>query len=134
MTMENKLSLEGLIFQATKINVENNVLTITLNRPEKKNALNNVMMNEICYALSYAKQEREIRVFYTHFLCYFFSNFCTRVDYFRNFKSFRSSIFASTLDATCCRCILWMVFSKRVIKPYAKGWGINSFGGYLFSF
>ena len=62
MTMENKLSLEGLIFQATKINVENNVLTITLNRPEKKNALNNVMMNEICYALSYAKQEREIRV------------------------------------------------------------------------
>ena len=60
--MENKLSLEGLIFQATKINVDNNVLTITLNRPEKKNALNNVMMNEICYALSYAKQEREIRV------------------------------------------------------------------------
>ena len=60
--MENKLSLEGLIFQATKIKVENNVLTITLNRPEKKNALNNVMMNEICYALSYAKQEREIRV------------------------------------------------------------------------
>ena len=57
--MKNKLSLEGLIFQATKIKVENNVLTITLNRPEKKNALNNVMMNEICYALSYAKQERK---------------------------------------------------------------------------
>ena len=50
--MKNKLSLEGLIFQATKIKVENNVLTITLNRPEKKNALNNVMMNEIRYALS----------------------------------------------------------------------------------
>ena len=60
--MENKLSLEGLRFQATKINVDNNVLTITLYRPEKKTALNNVMMNEICYALSYAKQEREIRV------------------------------------------------------------------------
>ena len=60
--MNKKLSLEGLIFQATKIGIENNVLTITLNRPEKKNALNNVMMNEICYALSYAKQEREIRV------------------------------------------------------------------------
>ena len=60
--MNKKLSLEGLIFQATKIGIENNVLTITLNRPEKKNALNNVMMNEICYALSYAKQERDIRV------------------------------------------------------------------------
>ena len=60
--MNNKLSLDGLNFEATKIDISNNILTITLNRPEKKNALNNVMMNEICYALSYAKQEREIRV------------------------------------------------------------------------
>ena len=60
--MSKDLSLEGLVFQATKIDIEENVLTITLNRPEKKNALNNVMMNEICYALSYAKQERMIRV------------------------------------------------------------------------
>ena len=58
----DKLSLEGLDFQATKINIKNNILTITLNRPEKKNALNNVMMNELNYALAYAKQEREIRV------------------------------------------------------------------------
>ena len=59
---EKNLSLKGLNFQATKIEEKNNILTITLSRPEKKNALNNVMMNEICYALSYAKQEREIRV------------------------------------------------------------------------
>jgi len=59
---EKALSLEGLNFEATKIDITNNVLTITLNRPEKKNALNNVMMNEICYALSFAKQERKIRV------------------------------------------------------------------------
>ena len=58
----DKLSLEGLDFQATKVNIQNNILTITLNRPEKKNALNNVMMNELNYALAYAKQEREIRV------------------------------------------------------------------------
>ena len=60
--MIEKLSLEGLNFEATKIDISNHVLTITLNRPEKKNALNNVMMNEICYALCYAKQERRIRV------------------------------------------------------------------------
>ena len=60
--MSDKLSLEGLIFQATKIDVSNNILTIILNRPEKKNALNNVMMNEINYALAYAKQERDVRV------------------------------------------------------------------------
>ena len=46
----DKLSLEGLDFQATKVNIQNNILTITLNRPEKKNALNNVMMNELNYA------------------------------------------------------------------------------------
>ena len=60
--MNEKLSLEGLNFEATKVDISNHVLTITLNRPEKKNALNNVMMNEICYALCYAKQERLIRV------------------------------------------------------------------------
>ena len=57
-----KLSIENLTFQATTIDVSEYVLTITLNRPEKKNALNNVMMNEINYALAYAKQERSIRV------------------------------------------------------------------------
>ena len=60
--MNDELSLDGLNFEATKIDISNNILTITLNRPEKKNALNNVMMNEICYALAYAKQERSIRV------------------------------------------------------------------------
>ena len=59
---KEKLSLEGLIFEATKINIDGNVLTITLNRPERKNALNAVMTNEINYALAYAKQERSIRV------------------------------------------------------------------------
>jgi enoyl-CoA hydratase/carnithine racemase len=57
-----KLSLEGLKFSATKINIKNKIMTITLDRPEKKNALNNVMMNEINYALAYAKQEKAIRV------------------------------------------------------------------------
>ena len=57
-----KLSLEGLDFQAIKLEISNNIITLTLNRPEKKNALNNVMMNELNYALAYAKQERSIRV------------------------------------------------------------------------
>ena len=57
-----KLSLEGLDFQAIKLDIANSIITLTLNRPEKKNALNNVMMNELNYALAYAKQERSIRV------------------------------------------------------------------------
>ena len=55
----DKLSLEGLIFEATKINIEGNVLTITLNRPERKNALNSVMTNEINYAFGF-RQTRKI--------------------------------------------------------------------------
>lgn len=36
------------------------LLTLTLNRPEKKNALNPVLFNELAYALSYAAQARHI--------------------------------------------------------------------------
>jgi len=57
-----KLSLDGLIFEATKVAIKDYILTITLNRPDKKNAINSVMMNEVNYALAYAKQERKIRV------------------------------------------------------------------------
>mgnify|MGYP001166524461 FL=1 len=57
-----KLSLEGLNFIATELEIKNNIMTVTLNRPEKKNALNNAMLNEINYALAYAKQEKTIRV------------------------------------------------------------------------
>ena len=57
-----KLSLKGLKFETTEIIIKDNIMTITLARPEKKNAMNNVMMNEINYALAYAKQENSIRV------------------------------------------------------------------------
>ena len=58
----DKLSLDGLNFETICLEVERKILTITLNRPEKKNAMNNVMMNELNYALAYAKQEDSIRV------------------------------------------------------------------------
>lgn len=38
-----------------------NVLTITLNRPQKKNALNPVMVNELAFAISYAHYHPSIR-------------------------------------------------------------------------
>ena len=57
-----QLSLEGLNFSTTEINIKNKIMTITLDRPEKKNAMNNVMINEINYLLAYAKQEKDIRV------------------------------------------------------------------------
>jgi len=61
MTTE-KLSLDGLVFEAIEVDVKDNILTITLNRPKRKNAINPTMAAEIIYALDYAKQERDIRV------------------------------------------------------------------------
>ena len=56
-----QLSLKGLRFAATEISEEGNILTITLNRPDRKNAINQDMTHEMIYALDYAKQERNIR-------------------------------------------------------------------------
>ena len=61
MTNET-LSLEGLVFEAVELDIKDHILTITLNRPERKNAINPTMTAEIIYALDYAKQERDIRV------------------------------------------------------------------------
>ena len=58
----DKLSLEGLNFETINLEIKEKILTITLNRPEKKNAINNVMMNELNYSLAFAKQEKSIRV------------------------------------------------------------------------
>jgi enoyl-CoA hydratase/carnithine racemase len=60
--MNESLSLEGLTFTATEVDVSGNVMTLTLNRPSRKNAINSDMTNELIYALDYAAQERSIRV------------------------------------------------------------------------
>ncbi|GAB3269068.1 enoyl-CoA hydratase [Larkinella harenae] len=36
------------------------VLTLTLNRPEKKNALNTTLLNELAFALTYARYEKNV--------------------------------------------------------------------------
>lgn len=59
---QEKLSLEGLVFEAVEFEIENHILTVRLNRPERKNAINSTMSNELIYLFDYAKQERSIRV------------------------------------------------------------------------
>lgn len=60
--VDEKLSLDGLVFEAVEVDVSDHVLTLTLNRPAEKNAINGVMTNELIYALDYAGQEKSIRV------------------------------------------------------------------------
>lgn len=44
------------------VDVDDHVMSVTLNRPEKKNAMNPTFMNEIVYALSYAHHTTDIWV------------------------------------------------------------------------
>lgn len=55
------MSPDNYVFETALVKQSGHVLTITLNRPEKKNAINDVMSNEIVYALTYAKQSDTIR-------------------------------------------------------------------------
>lgn len=59
---DEKLSLDGLIFECIEVGIDGHVMTLTLNRPERKNAINATMASELVYALDYAKQEHAIRV------------------------------------------------------------------------
>ena len=57
-----ELTIDGLNFNAITVHYADYILTLTLNRPEKRNAINQIMINELIYALDYAKQERDVRV------------------------------------------------------------------------
>lgn len=49
-------------FSTLLVNEENYILKISLNRPEKKNAIDPIMTNEFLYAINYAKQNDSVRV------------------------------------------------------------------------
>ena len=60
--MSEMLSPDEFIFEAVEWDISNHVMTLTLNRPEVKNAINSAMTNELLYCLEYAKEKRDIRV------------------------------------------------------------------------
>ncbi|MFC5410788.1 enoyl-CoA hydratase/isomerase family protein [Larkinella bovis] len=47
-------------FRYLLANQTDHVLRLTLNRPEKKNALNPTLLNELAFALTYARYEKEV--------------------------------------------------------------------------
>ncbi len=59
---DDQLQLDGLTFATLQLSHSNKILTITLNRPDRKNAINPTMSNELIYALDYAKQSSDVRV------------------------------------------------------------------------
>ena len=57
-----KLSLKGLKFGTIQVDISDYILKLTLNRPDKKNAIIEIRGNELAYCLAFAKQEKSIRV------------------------------------------------------------------------
>ena len=61
-TQAQTQNLPSQTFAYIIVEDSDHILTITLNRPEKKNAMNPVMMNEIVYALNYAHYRNDVWV------------------------------------------------------------------------
>ncbi len=59
-TIEQTLEFHGYTFAHLLTEERNHLLTITLNRPEKKNALNPTLFKELAFALSYAKYNQDV--------------------------------------------------------------------------
>lgn len=57
---EQITSLADHTFAHLRVAAEGPVLTLTLNRPEKKNALNPVLLRELAFALSHAQQNPDV--------------------------------------------------------------------------
>ena len=56
------MEINSTTFKTLLVNHEEKKLFISLNRPEKKNAINPVMTNELLYVLNYANDENDVRV------------------------------------------------------------------------
>jgi enoyl-CoA hydratase/carnithine racemase len=59
-TKEQVSNIHQETFAFIKVREEDNVLTITLNRPDKKNALHPHMVNELAFAMQYAKLVNQV--------------------------------------------------------------------------
>ncbi|MGV3559888.1 enoyl-CoA hydratase-related protein [Larkinella arboricola] len=59
-TSQQTASFATYTFRHLRAEQNDHVLTLTLDRPEKKNALNPTLLNELAFALAYAHYEKEV--------------------------------------------------------------------------
>ncbi len=59
-TVDQAMKLKEYTFAHLLVEEKDHLLTLTLNRPEKKNALNPVLFRELAYALYYAHHSRDV--------------------------------------------------------------------------
>ncbi len=114
-------------FAFIKLKVEDHVMTLTLDRAEKKNAIHPHMVNEIAFAMQFAKQTSDIRVVVIDAQG---DVFCAGAD----LKAFMGMLgeFDSSIPKAKTEVLIGELFNK-VHKPViAKVAGKVMAGGFLF--
>jgi len=113
-------------FAYLEVQEAQNILTITLNRPQKKNALNPVMVNELAYALAYANHQANI---WSVVLAANGNVFCAGAD----LKAFMGAKEAndSTIPAPNGEVLIGEIFNKLHKPCIAKVEGDVYAGGFL---
>jgi len=126
-TQEQVGSMQEQHFAFLEITEDNHVLTITLNRPDKRNAFHPPMVNELAYALAYAHYSKDIWVVQLK------ANgpvFCAGAD-LKAFSGFPADPMGSTIPAPDSLIVLGDEF-KGLHKPcIAKVHGNLYAGGFL---
>lgn len=110
-----------------KVKKVDHVMTLTLDRPEKKNAIHPHMVQEIAFALQFAKQSNDIRVIIMDAMG---DVFCAGAD----LKAFMGMVgeFDSSIPQASAEVLLGELFNK-VHKPIiTKVEGAVKAGGFFF--
>src|SRR5690606_29149707 len=104
--------------------IENNVLTISLNRPEKHNALNTALTQALLDALKDAERDPQVRAIIVHGNG---KSFCAGADT-TEFSSLTPAASDQVLDRADLTTSLHLVFSK-IAKPIIAAVHGNALGG-----
>jgi enoyl-CoA hydratase/carnithine racemase len=119
-------NFENEQFEFIQTQIKGHQLIITLNRPEKKNAMNSPLMNELAFALAYAKYSKDI---WLVILQANGSIFCAGADlsnFLENQKAIRSTIPEPSEPIRLGDAII-QVFKPIIAKVHASVYA----GGFL---
>jgi enoyl-CoA hydratase/carnithine racemase len=127
-TKEQTQNIHAQNFAYIKVVEENHVLNLTLNRPKQKNALNEILIKELAYAISYAQQHNSI---WAVTLGAEGNIFCAGAD-LKTFMGHKDSDSGSTIPEASGEIILGDLFDNLHKPCIAKVGKPVYAGGFLF--
>lgn len=126
-TSEQTANIFNETFAFIEVNMESNVLTITLDREKKKNAIHPQMVNELAFAIQYANSKKNVWVVVLQAKG---NVFCAGAD----LKAFMGMLgeFTSTIPQPNEEILIGELFNKNHKPTIAKVTGDVYAGGFFF--